>query len=98
MRGRYLPDTHAQVFYPASPGALPGPSSGCWTRPGTGGPPDPGHHPLDAGIALEAAHLELPHPDPADRFIAATAPRTAAVLVNRDERLRAHPKVASLWD
>jgi len=54
--------------------------------------------PLEAGIALEAAYLDLPHPDPADRFIAATALRTGAVLVTRDERLRAYPGVATIWD
>jgi PIN domain nuclease of toxin-antitoxin system len=54
--------------------------------------------PLDAGIALEAAHLDLPHPDPANRFIMATALRTGAVLVTKDERLRAYPRLASLWD
>jgi Uncharacterized protein conserved in bacteria, COG3744 len=54
--------------------------------------------PLEAGIALEAAYLDLPHPDPADRFIAATALRTGAVLVTEDERLRAYPGVATIWD
>jgi len=88
--------------------------------------------PLEAGIALEAAYLsartlvlrhrvpkprlwkgfsgaptaakaavgylDLPHPDPADRFIAATALRTGAVLVTKDERLRAYPGVATIWD
>jgi len=54
--------------------------------------------PLDAGTALEAAWLDLPHPDPADRFIVATALRTGAVLVTKDERLRAYPRVPSLWD
>ncbi len=54
--------------------------------------------PLDAGMALEAAYLDLPHPDPADRFILATALRLGAVLVTKDERLREYPRVKSLWE
>jgi PIN domain nuclease of toxin-antitoxin system len=54
--------------------------------------------PLDAATALEAAWLDLPHPDPADCFIVATALRTGAVLVTRDERLWAYPRVPNLWD
>ncbi len=53
--------------------------------------------PLDAGVALEAAYLDLPHPDPADRFILATALRLGAALVTKDERLREYPGVRSLW-
>ncbi|MFN3368057.1 MAG: type II toxin-antitoxin system VapC family toxin [Thermus sp.] len=53
--------------------------------------------PLDAQVAVKAAYLNLPHPDPADRFILATALRLAAVLVTRDEKLRAHGGVRILW-
>ncbi|WP_243031427.1 type II toxin-antitoxin system VapC family toxin [Thermus altitudinis] len=53
--------------------------------------------PLEAGIAVEAAYLELPHPDPADRFILATALRLGAVLVTKDERLRGYAKTRSFW-
>ncbi|WP_022799363.1 type II toxin-antitoxin system VapC family toxin [Thermus islandicus] len=53
--------------------------------------------PLDAGIALEAAYLDLPHPDPADRFILATALRLGGVLVTKDKRLRGYAKARSLW-
>ncbi|MDW7710795.1 MAG: type II toxin-antitoxin system VapC family toxin [Deferrisomatales bacterium] len=50
-------------------------------------------HPLDGAIAVLATQLALPHKDPADRFIAATAILHAATLVTADERLLAwkHP-------
>ncbi|WP_240307618.1 type II toxin-antitoxin system VapC family toxin [Thermus caldifontis] len=54
--------------------------------------------PLDAQVAVRAAYLDLPHPDPADRFILATATRLAAVLVTRDGRLRSYGGVRTLWD
>jgi quercetin dioxygenase-like cupin family protein len=38
------------------------------------------------------AHLAL------QKAIAATALRTGAVLVTEDERLRAYPGVATIWD
>ena len=133
-RGTYLLDTHAWVWYLASPEVLPGsllqvleearerkallisaitpwevavlvrkgridftlePRVWLERALGVGGIRV---LPLDAGTALEAAWLDLPHPDPADRFIVATALRTGAVLVTRDERLRAYPRVPSLWD
>lgn len=53
--------------------------------------------PLDTGIALEAAYLDLPHPDPADRFILAAALRLKAARVSRDEPLWRHAKARSLW-
>jgi len=53
--------------------------------------------PLDAGVALEAAYLDLPHPDPADRFILATTLKLGAVLVTKDERLRRYARSRSLW-
>jgi len=53
--------------------------------------------PRDAGIAVEAVYLDLPHPDPADRFILATAFRLGAVLVTKDERLRRYAESRSLW-
>lgn len=54
--------------------------------------------PLDAPTAVEADHLPLPHPDPADRFIAATALRLGAVLVTRDEKLQGLPGLQTLWN
>jgi PIN domain nuclease of toxin-antitoxin system len=53
--------------------------------------------PLDAPTAVEADRLPLPHPDPADRFIAATALRLGAVLVTRDEKLQRLPGLGTLW-
>lgn len=42
--------------------------------------------PLDGRVALEAAALDL-HPDPADRFIVATALAHTATLVTADEKI-----------
>ncbi|WP_428248901.1 type II toxin-antitoxin system VapC family toxin [Ferrovibrio sp.] len=46
--------------------------------------------PLDGATAIAAASLDL-HPDPADRFILATAQAQAAILVTADEQLLAWP-------
>ncbi|MCS6868759.1 MAG: type II toxin-antitoxin system VapC family toxin [Thermus sp.] len=54
--------------------------------------------PLDVGIVLDGAHMDLPHPDPADRFIAATALRLGAVLITEDANLRRHPRLDTLWE
>ncbi len=54
--------------------------------------------PLDAYTAVEADALALPHPDPADRFIAATALRIGAILVTRDERLQGFSVLPTLWN
>jgi len=43
--------------------------------------------PLDGQCAILAAQLDLPHKDPADRFIAATAIAHDATLVTADENL-----------
>lgn len=43
--------------------------------------------PLSGDIALLAVSLDLPHKDPADRFIVATAIARGAALVTADKRL-----------
>lgn len=43
--------------------------------------------PLTHEIVLAAHHLPLPHSDPADRFLAATAQVLGLTLVTADERL-----------
>jgi PIN domain nuclease of toxin-antitoxin system len=45
--------------------------------------------PLDGDLAVEAVTLTGLHPDPADRFIVATALRMQATLVTSDARLLA---------
>ena len=51
---------------------------------------------LDAVTAVRADTLEM-HPDPADRFIVATALQHDAALVTRDERIRRLRFVETLW-
>jgi len=43
--------------------------------------------PVDGEIAMLSVHLDLPHKDPADRFIAATAMVKAAALMTADTKL-----------
>lgn len=43
--------------------------------------------PLNGTVAIQAAQLQTPHRDPADRLIAATAMQHQATLVTADERL-----------
>jgi PIN domain nuclease of toxin-antitoxin system len=45
--------------------------------------------PLTHAVALESRRLDLPHDDPADRFIAATAVVHGLTLVTADHRLLA---------
>lgn len=52
--------------------------------------------PLTREIALESRRLELPHEDPADRFIAATAKVMGLTLVTADERLLGSRRYATL--
>lgn len=52
--------------------------------------------PLTHEVALAAAALELPHRDPADRFLAATAAVFELTLVTADERLLAALGVSTL--
>ena len=54
--------------------------------------------PLTHEIALEAANLRLPHRDPADHFLAATARVLGLTLVTSDKRLiesRQFPVIAN---
>jgi PIN domain nuclease of toxin-antitoxin system len=53
--------------------------------------------PVTPRVALVSVALELPHPDPADRLIAATALAHGATLVTRDERLRHLSAPSTLW-
>jgi len=43
---------------------------------------------LSHAIAVKSRRIELPHQDPADRFIAATAWEYGMVLITADQRLR----------
>ena len=42
---------------------------------------------LDGGIAISAVGLGLPHKDPADRFIVATALANDALLITADQKI-----------
>jgi PIN domain nuclease of toxin-antitoxin system len=54
--------------------------------------------PLDNAIAVESVRLpDFPHPDPADRIIAATALSLGAVLVTKDDKLQNYPHVKTVW-
>lgn len=52
--------------------------------------------PVTHEIVLAAHELPLPHPDPADRFLAATAEMLDLVLVTADERLLGLGKIRTL--
>lgn len=52
--------------------------------------------PLTHEIVVAAYQLPLPHPDPADRFLAATAGVLNLTLVTADERLLGLGKISSL--
>ena len=52
--------------------------------------------PLTHEIVLAAHQLPLPHPDPADRFLAATALVLGLTLVTADERLLGLGEIATL--
>jgi PIN domain nuclease of toxin-antitoxin system len=52
--------------------------------------------PLTPALALSADALQM-HPDPADRFIAATALEERASLVSKDELLRSLPWLKTVW-
>jgi PIN domain nuclease of toxin-antitoxin system len=52
--------------------------------------------PLTAEIAVQADELDM-HPDPADRFIVATALQHRAPLVSKDRLMRALRFVETIW-
>jgi PIN domain nuclease of toxin-antitoxin system len=52
--------------------------------------------PLTHEIVLAAYQLPLPHPDPADRFLAATAQVLGLTLVTADERLLGLGEIGTL--
>ncbi len=53
---------------------------------------------VDNAIAVKSASLpDFPHPDPADRIIAATALSMGAVLVTKDQTLLEYGPVKSAW-
>jgi PIN domain nuclease of toxin-antitoxin system len=52
--------------------------------------------PLTAEIAVQADELEM-HPDPADRFIVATALHHAVPLVSKDRLMRSLRFIETIW-
>jgi PIN domain nuclease of toxin-antitoxin system len=53
--------------------------------------------PLSADIAWDAANLELPHGDPFDRVITATARCHRLTLITKDEKITAARLVPVVW-
>ena len=54
--------------------------------------------PVDTAVGLRAVELTGLHRDPADRMIVASAELLGAVLITRDERLRAYSGIPTVWD
>lgn len=52
--------------------------------------------PLNAEVAVTSLEIDLPHPDPADRFLAATARTYELTLITADRRLLHSPSVETL--
>lgn len=52
---------------------------------------------VDNDIALRSIQLDIPHRDPADRIIVATAIGLGVRLVTKDEKLVRYPGVETLW-
>lgn len=63
-----------------------GPSPEEWVRQALASYPTV-EAPLTTEIAITSGSVDLPHPDPADRFLAATAKVYEAKLVTHDRRL-----------
>jgi PIN domain nuclease of toxin-antitoxin system len=53
--------------------------------------------PVDNALGVRAVELPDLHGDPADRLIVASTERLGAVLVTKDDRLRAYRGIATLW-
>lgn len=51
---------------------------------------------LSHAIAVKSRNIELPHKDPADRFIAATAWENDLVLITEDEKLKESKQIKLL--
>lgn len=54
--------------------------------------------PIDTAVAVRAVELVDLHHDPADRMIVASAELLSAVLVTRDDRLRAYGGIPTRWE
>jgi hypothetical protein len=54
--------------------------------------------PIDTAISARAVEQTGSHQDPADRMIVASAELLGAMLITRDERLRAYGGVSTAWD
>lgn len=53
---------------------------------------------VDVDILLRSVALPGPfHKDPADRLIVATAQKLSAVLITKDQKIRAYPQVKTMW-
>jgi PIN domain nuclease of toxin-antitoxin system len=51
---------------------------------------------LSHAIAVKSRNIELPHKDPADRFIAATAREHGLILITEDEKLKESKQIKLL--
>lgn len=73
--------------------------SALWVRAALQADPRLTELPLTAGIATRSVALgaEGMHGDPADRFIVATARANDAVLVTRDDAIRAFDPAGTVW-
>jgi len=52
---------------------------------------------LSHEIAIKSRQIQLPHKDPADRFIAATALENDLTLITEDKKLKESKEIKALW-
>jgi PIN domain nuclease of toxin-antitoxin system len=52
---------------------------------------------LSHEIAIKSRQIQLPHKDPADRFIAATALENDLTLITEDKKLKESKEIKVLW-